>query len=111
MIQDSKTNTETKKKTQTERILETESMRKWSGTANASIKNRIQEMEERLSNAKDTIKEMDSLVKENIKSNKNLTQNIQEIWDIMERPKYIKYLGEKLQSKEVSYIHKNTDSR
>ena len=34
----------------------------------------------------DTIEEIDSLVKENVKSNKCLTQNIQEICDTMKRP-------------------------
>ena len=43
-------------------------------------------MEERISSAEDTIEETDSLVKENIKSKKSLTQNIQEIWDAMKRP-------------------------
>ena len=35
---------------------------------------------------KDIIKETDLLVKENVKSNKSLTQNIQEIQDTMKRP-------------------------
>ena len=60
-------------------------MRKWSGTTNASINSRIQEMEKRISSAEDTLEETDTLVKENIKSNKSLTQNIQEIWNTMKR--------------------------
>ena len=48
-------------------------------TTEASIANRIQEMEEGISGVGDTIEEIDSLVKENVKSNKFLTQNIQEI--------------------------------
>ena len=43
-------------------------------------------MEERISNVEDTIKEIDLLVKENIKFNKSLTQNIPEIRDTMKRP-------------------------
>ena len=43
-------------------------------------------MEERISSAENTIEEIDSLVKENIKSNKSLTQNIQEIWNTIKRP-------------------------
>ena len=43
-------------------------------------------MEERISSAEDTTEEMDSSVKENIKFNESLTQNIQEIWDTMKRP-------------------------
>ena len=50
------------------------------------MNSRIQEMEERISSAEDTTEEMDSSVKENIKSNKCLTQNIQLIWDIMKKP-------------------------
>ena len=34
----------------------------------------------------DIIEEIDSIVKESVKSNKNLTQNILEIWDTVKRP-------------------------
>ena len=61
-------------------------MRKRAGTTNASMNSRIQEMEERISSTEDTIEEIDSLVKENITSNKSLTQNIHEIWDTLKRP-------------------------
>ena len=61
-------------------------MRKRSGTTNANINSRIQEMEERISSAEDTIEEIDSSVKENIKCNKSLTQNIHTTWDAMKRP-------------------------
>ena len=47
---------------------------------------RIKNMEERISSVEDIIEEFDSSVKENIKSNRSLTQNIQEIWDSMKRP-------------------------
>ena len=50
------------------------------------MSSRIQEIEERIC-AEDTIEEIDLSVKENIKSNKSLTQNIQEIWETMKRPK------------------------
>ena len=43
-------------------------------------------MEERISSIKDTTQEVNSSVKENIKCNKSLAQNIQEIWDTMKRP-------------------------
>ena len=43
-------------------------------------------MEDRISSIEDTIEEIDSLMKENIKSNKSLTQNIQETWDTMKKP-------------------------
>ncbi|MGE9502007.1 hypothetical protein ACQP3D_26835, partial [Escherichia coli] len=42
-------------------------------------------MEERISGVEDTLAEIDSSTKENLKSNKSLTQNIQEIWDTVKR--------------------------
>ena len=39
-----------------------------------------------MSDAEDIIEGIDSLVKENIKSNNFLTQSIQEIWNTMKRP-------------------------
>ena len=85
-IPDLKTEIEKIKKTQAKGIIETAIMRKRSGTTNTSINNRIQVMEERISSTEDTIEEIDSSVKENIKSNKSLTQNIHEIWDNIKRP-------------------------
>jgi uncharacterized coiled-coil protein SlyX len=53
----------------------------------ASIINRIQDIEERISGAEDTIENIDkTTVKENAKSKKLLTQNIQEIQDTTRRP-------------------------
>ena len=63
------------KKTQTEGILEMENLGKWTGTTEASITNRVQEIEKRISGTEDTIEEIDSLVKEKVKINKFLTQN------------------------------------
>ena len=60
-----------------------ENLGKWSGTTEASIKDRMQAMEESISGVKDMIEEIDTSVKENAKSKKFLTQNIQEIWGIM----------------------------
>ena len=45
-----------------------ENLGKLIGTTDASITNRIQEMEERISGIEDVIKEIDTSVKENIKS-------------------------------------------
>ena len=42
-------------------------------------------MEERISDAEDSIQNMDTTIKENAKSKKILTQNIQEIQDTMRR--------------------------
>ena len=50
------------------------------------IINRIQEIEERISGAEDTIENIDTIVKENAKCKNLLTQNIQEIQDTMKRP-------------------------
>ena len=77
---------ETIKKTQRETTLEIEILGKRSGTIDASITNRIQEIEERISGAEDTIESIDTTVKENAKCKKILIQNIQEIQDTMRRP-------------------------
>jgi predicted ribosome quality control (RQC) complex YloA/Tae2 family protein len=57
-----------------------------SGTMHASISNRIEEMEERISGVEDSIENMGTTIKENAKCKKILTQNIQEIQDTMRRP-------------------------
>jgi wobble nucleotide-excising tRNase len=57
-----------------------------SGTIDASISNRIQEMEETISGAEDFIENMGTTIKENAKCKKILSQNIQEIQDTMRRP-------------------------
>ncbi|KAL6088664.1 hypothetical protein STEG23_010198 [Scotinomys teguina] len=67
-------------------MLEIEKLSKRSGNTDASITNRIQEMEDRISNVEDTIEEIDSTVKENTKTKKAIKQNVQEIWDTMKRP-------------------------
>jgi hypothetical protein len=70
-IQDLKMEVETIKKPQRERILEIEILGKKSGIIDASISNRIQEMEERLSGAEDSLENMDTTIKENEKSKKD----------------------------------------
>jgi chromosome segregation ATPase len=84
-IQDLKMEVEMIKKTQRETTLEIEILGK-SGTMDVSISNRIQEMEERISDAEDSIENMDTTIKESPKCKKILTQNIQEIQDTMRRP-------------------------
>jgi hypothetical protein len=64
------------KKSQRETTLEIE---KRSGVIDASITNRIQEIEEKISGAEDTIENIDTTVIENAKCKKILIQNIQEI--------------------------------
>jgi hypothetical protein len=64
-IQDLKMEVETMKKTQKETTLEIETLGKKSGTIDASISNRIQEMEERISGAEDFIGNIDTTIKEN----------------------------------------------
>jgi hypothetical protein len=66
---------ETIKKSQRETILEIEILEKKSGTIDASISNRIQEMEERISGEEDSIENMET-IKENAKCKEILTQNI-----------------------------------
>ena len=84
-VQDLKIEIEAIKKTESEGIMRMEKLGKRTETTIANITNRIKEMEERISGAEDTRDEIDSLVKENVKSNKFLTPNIQEIWNIMKR--------------------------
>ena len=66
--------------------MEIETLGKKSGTIDASISNRIQEMEERISGAEDSIENISTKIKENAKYKKILSQNIQEIQDTMRRP-------------------------
>jgi chromosome segregation ATPase len=82
---DLKREVDTMKKTQTEATLEIETLGKKSGTIDASINNRIQEMEDRISGEEDSIENMGTTIKENAKCKKILTQNIQEIQDTMRR--------------------------
>ena len=100
-----KTKIEAINKTQTEGILEMENLGKWAGNTKASI----QDMKEKISGTEDTIEEIESLVKENVNSNKFLTQNIQEIWDIMKRPNlWITGIEEVVQLKGTEkYIQQN----
>jgi hypothetical protein len=67
-IQDLKMEVEIIKKTQRERTLEIETLGKKSGSIDVSISNRIQEMEERVSGAEDSIGNRDTTIKENAKS-------------------------------------------
>jgi hypothetical protein len=85
-IQDLKREVGTIKKTQNEAMLEIETLGKKSGTIDVSISNRIQDMEEKISGAEDSIENMGTAIKENGKCKKIQTQNIQEIQDTMRRP-------------------------
>jgi hypothetical protein len=69
-IQDLKIEIETIKKSERETTLELENLGKISGVIDASIINRIQEIEERISGAEDTIENIEITVKENAKSKK-----------------------------------------
>ena len=71
-IQDLKGEVDTIKKTQSETMLEIEILGKKSGTLDASISNRIQEMEERISGAEDCIENIGTTIKENAKCKKIL---------------------------------------
>jgi hypothetical protein len=77
---------ETIKKLQKETTLERENLGKRSGNIEASISNRIQEMEERISGKEDSIEIMDTTIKEKEKCKNILTQSIQKIQDTMRRP-------------------------
>ena len=72
---------ETIKKSQRETALEIENLGKKSGVLDASITNRLQAIEQRITGAEDTIENIDTAVKENVKYKKILLRNIQEIQD------------------------------
>ena len=76
---------EAMKQTETENWLDMENLGKQTETTESIITNRIQEMEERISEAEDTIEKINAQIKEISKSNKFSSQNIQEIWDIIKR--------------------------
>jgi chromosome segregation ATPase len=85
-IQDLKIEVETIKKLQRKTTLEIDKLRKRSGTIDASTTNRMQDTEKRISDAEETIENIDTTVKESAKCKKILTQNIQEMQDTMRRP-------------------------
>jgi predicted nucleic acid-binding Zn-ribbon protein len=80
-IQDLKLELETIKKSQRERTLELENLGKKLRIIGGTITNRIQEIEERISDAEETIENIDTIVKEHSKCKKLLIQNIQETQD------------------------------
>jgi predicted nucleic acid-binding Zn-ribbon protein len=73
-IQDLKMEVETIRKSQRETSLEIENLGKRSGVIDASITNRIQEIEERISGAEDSIENINTTVKENANCKTFLTQ-------------------------------------
>jgi wobble nucleotide-excising tRNase len=85
-IQDLKMELGTIKKSQRETTLELQNLGKRPGVIDARITNRIQEIEERISGAEDSIENIDKAVKENANSKKLLTQNIWKIQETMRRP-------------------------
>jgi predicted ribosome quality control (RQC) complex YloA/Tae2 family protein len=76
---------ETIKKSQRETTLEIGVLGNIPGGIHVSISNRIQEMEDRISDTEDSIENMGTEIKDNAKCKKILTQNIQEIQDTMRR--------------------------
>jgi len=68
-----------------ETTLDIENQKKRQGAVDTSFTNRIQEMEERISGAEDSIDIIDSTVKDNVKRKRLLVQNIQEIQDSTRR--------------------------
>jgi predicted nucleic acid-binding Zn-ribbon protein len=72
-VQDLKMEIEVIKKRQMEATPEMGNLGKSTGTTDTRINNRIQEIEERISGAEDTIENIDTTVKENAKCKKLLT--------------------------------------
>jgi hypothetical protein len=72
---------ETIQKSQRKTTLEIENLGKRSGVIDASITNKMKEIEKRISGAEDTIENTDTTVQVNLQ-----TQNILEIQDTIRRP-------------------------
>jgi hypothetical protein len=72
-IQDQTMEIKTTKKSQRETTVDLENLGRTSGVIDASITSRIQEIEEKISGAKDTIENIDTTVKENAKMQKTLS--------------------------------------
>jgi predicted nucleic acid-binding Zn-ribbon protein len=86
-ILDLKREEDTIKKIQSEATLDIETLGKKFGNIDVSISNRIQEIEERISGAEDSIENIGTTIKKKKKKDKKiLIQNIQEIQDTMRRP-------------------------
>jgi hypothetical protein len=56
------------------------------GAPEKSFTNRIQEVEETISEIEDNIEETDPWIREDVKTERMLSQNIKEIWGTMKRP-------------------------
>ena len=92
-VQELKTEMEAMKKTQNEGRLTIENLGKRTETSEKSITNRIQEIEEWISDSEDVIEKINALIKENSKSNKFSSQNIQEIWDTIKKKPNLRITG------------------
>ena len=82
---DLKMEIKTIKKSERETSLEKENLGKRTGVIDASITNKIQEIQERISGAEDNIENIVTTVKENGKSENFLTQDNQEIQNTIRR--------------------------
>lgn len=69
-----------------EKILEMENLGNRRGRKDASITNRIQKLEERISGLEDTIEEINPSIKENVKVKKFVRKSIHEIWNTRKDP-------------------------
>jgi len=92
---------ETIKKAQRETTLDIENKRKSQGAVDTSLTNRMQEIEERNSGAEDSIKIIETTVKDNVKWERLLAQNIQQIQDTMRRSN-LRIIG--IEESEVSQL-------
>jgi len=84
-VKELKMKKETIKKAKRGTIQEIENQRKSQRAVDTSITKRIQEINERISGAENTIENIDTTVKNNVKHKKLLAQNIQEIQETMKR--------------------------
>lgn len=88
MVQGKKVTVDSIKKMQNEGKVEMKNSGSQTGTSEASLMNRIQEMDESISGTEDKIEETDTLVKKkNVKYKSSQALNIHEIWDTIKKKK------------------------
>jgi predicted nucleic acid-binding Zn-ribbon protein len=105
IIQNLKMEIETIKKSQRETILEIKNLGKKPGVIEHT--NRIQEIEERISSAEDTIETFDTTEKENANCKRVLIQNVQEIQVTVRRPNLWIIGIEESKDSQLKYLQQN----
>lgn len=80
-VQDLKEEMQSTKKAQSKENLRMENLETWTGNSEASLTERIQAMDDKISGIEDRIEWMTIFIKENVKSKNLQVLNIQKIWN------------------------------